>query len=195
MSKKLALSIGEYLAEYLMLKEIPSLSCNPWTLQVIQVTIGEADELKRLNDAWYSKVSSEKYSSSTKGLSAVELYNKEKEAYKKSETEWNALLKYRYILKEKYLPHTIKCRVPFIDFSNEKTNKIIKKGLITALWDCDFCEWSLKEEDIFFENEIHKYGDNDEYSMDFTWVTLKLSLEAPSSFTGDEWIEIKTPQK
>ena len=194
MSKKLAYSLGEYLAEHLISRHIPSLSCNGCTRKVIQVTSGEADEYKRLHDAWFSKLSSEKYSD-TKGLKGAERYKKEQESYKKAEKEWNAQMKYSYILKEKYLPHTIKCRVPHIDFSDEKTNKEIMKGLIASLWDWDHCEWSLKEEDIIFENETDTYGPEDEYSMTHTWVTLKLCLEAPDSFTGDEWIEIKTPQK
>lgn len=182
MSKKLSYALGAYLAEYLVLNRIPSLSCNQSTSNVIQVTIAEADELKRLGDIWYSK-----RCSNTK-LS-------EEESHKISEKEWNDSLKYSYLLKEKYLPHTLKIDVPHIDFSNEKINKEIKKGLIDALWDWDFCEWSLKPEDILLETEVRKFGENDKYSMTHSYVTLKLSLEAPNSFTGGEWIEIKTKQK
>jgi hypothetical protein len=57
------------------------------------------------------------------------------------------------------------------------------------------CEYSLKEEDIIFGNETETYGDENQHSSTFTFVTLKLDLEAPVTYTGDDWIEIKTPQK
>jgi len=192
--KTFAYSLGVYLAEYIMHTQMPSLSHNAWTRKVIQVTSGEADEEKRLSDVWFSKRMSEKQSIE-KGLKGAERYNQEQEAHKLSEKEWNESMKYRYILKEKYLPHTIKCMVPYIDFSDEKVNKQIMKGFISCMWDSDHCEYSLKEEDITFENETNKYGPEEEYKMTFTWITMKLSLEAPSSYTGEDWIEIKTPQK
>lgn len=190
-------SLGVYLAEYIMLAHMPSLSCNQWTRKAIQVTWGEAQELKRLEDEWYSKRSSEemKIRKANKGLPPAEMYKKTREAHQLSIDEWNASMKYRYMLKEKYLPHTLKCTVMFIDFSDEEVNKEIKRGMISALWDSDHCEYSLKEEDIIFENEHDTYGDDDEYSVTFTHVTMKLDLEPPSSYTGKDWIEIKTPQK
>jgi hypothetical protein len=194
MSKNLGYTIGVYLAKHLMDRHIPSLSCNQCTNNVIQVTWGEAQEAERLSNVWHSKLSDEKYKIK-KGLKGAEKYQEERKAQEACNKEWNEDLKYGYMLKEKYLPHTLKCNVPHIDFSDEETNKEIKRGLINTLWDWDFCEWSLKEEDIIFENEVDKYGPNGKYSMHFTWVTLKLDLEAPKSFTGDEWIEIKTPQK
>ncbi len=49
--------------------------------------------------------------------------------------------------------------------------------------------------DIVFENETITFGENGKHNQTFTYVTLKLNLEAPKSFTVDDWIEIKTPQK
>ena len=129
-----------------------------------------------------------------KGLKGAERYKEERKAFEKVNNEWNEQMKYGYVLKEKYLPHVLKSDVPYVDFSNEKTNKKIKKGLIDTLWDWDFCEWSLKEEDIIFENYEYKFGKNKEHSMHHSYVTLKLDLEAPSSYTGESWIEIKTKQ-
>jgi len=192
--KKLAYSLGVYLAEHIMLTQMPSLSCYSRTRNIIQVSWGEAKETKRLSDLWYSRLVEEE-AKLTKGLKGKERYKKEAEAKFLVKDEWNADMKYRYILKEKYLPHTLKCHVPYVDFSDEETNKIIKKGFIDSMWDSDHCEYSLKEEDIIFENETDKYGPNEEYEMGFTYVTMKLNLEAPSSYTGDDWIEIKTPQK
>lgn len=193
MSKKLAESLGEYLGEYLI-PRLPSLSCDEYTRNIIQVTIGEADELKRLHQVWMNKREVEEYRL-TKGLKGAERYIKELEANKLSEDEWNNLLKYRYVLKEKYLPHTLKISIPYIDFSSEKTNKYIKDALINTLWNWDFCDWSLKEKDIIFENEVVEFGRSKKYNYSLAYVTLKLGLEPPASFTGSEWIEIKTPQK
>jgi hypothetical protein len=187
MNKILAHTIGVYLAKELMNRHIPCLSSSQCTNKIIQVTSGEADEVQRLEEVWFNKISSEK-SRLTKGLKGKELWAKEKEATENSKNEWNESLKFQYALKEKYLPHILKCTVPYIDFSNEKINKKIKLGLIKTLWDWDFCEWSLKEDDIVFENETF-YGET------ITFVTLKLDLERPISFTGEEWIEIKTVQK
>jgi hypothetical protein len=192
--KSHAYSLGVYLAEYIMLDKMPSLSCYQWTNIGVQVTSGEADETKRLSDVWFSRLNEEQHKL-TKGLKGAERYKKEKEAQNLVKDEWNADMKYRYMLKEKYLPHTLKCVVYYVDFSDEETNKEIKRGFIASMWDSDHCEYSLKEEDITFENEIDTYGDENQYKMSFTHVTMKLDLEAPSSYTGDDWIEIKTPQK
>ena len=192
--KKTAYSLGVFLAEYLISNRIPSLSCYPSTRKIIQVTWGEAQKTKALSEAWFSKLQSEQ-KRLTKGLKGAELYRKEEEAKKNCKDEWNEDMKYRYMLKEKYLPHTLKCFIPYVDFSDEETNKIIKKGLADILWDWDFCEYSIKNEDIIFENENDKYGDEDQYEMNLAYITLKLDLNPPSSYTGEDWIEIKTPQK
>jgi len=173
MTKKIAHSLGEYLGEFLISRKIPSLSCNPTTNYIIQVTSKEADEYEKLNETWSSKVFKNSKLS-------------DDERYSLAEKEWNDKIKYNYILKEKYLPHQLKCLVPYIDFSSEKINKHIKEGLIESLWDWDHCEWSLVPDDIIFENDNN---------LNLSFVTLKLELCAPSSFTGNEWIEIKTKQK
>lgn len=189
MSKSIAYSLGVYLAEFIIDNRMPSLSCQQWTRNPIQVTWGEAKELKRLESIWFSKRQLEERKI-IKGARGAEILKKEKEAHKASEDEWNALMKYRYTLIAKYLPHTLRCRVPHIDFSNEEINDTIKKGLIEALWDSDHCQYSLKDEDITLENEVDTYGDNDEYTMKHTYVTLKLDLERPATYTGEDWIEI-----
>lgn len=190
-TKSIPYSLGEYLAKYIIDHHMPSLSCNIWTKKVIQVTWGEAKEYRRLSDAWFRKLHSYKKDIIARGKQA---FKEEQKAYKYAKDEWNEYIKYSYTLKEKYLPHTLKCIVPFIDLSDEETNKEIKKGLIACLWDCDHCEYSLKEEDVLFEQEIFKYGSNNKYSITNTYVILKLCLEPPSSYTGDDWIDVKTPQ-
>lgn len=194
MSKSHLYNLGIYLAEFIMHTKMPSLSHDAWTRKVIQVTSGEADEEKRLSDLWFSRLKEEE-SKLTKGLDGAERYKKEKEAQDLVKKEWNDSMKYRYVLKEKYLPHTLKCMVNYVDFSDEEANKEIKKGFIDSLWDSDFCDYSLNEEDITFENVKSTFGKNDRSSHTYTWVTMKLGLDAPASYTGDDWIEIKTPQK
>lgn len=194
MNKTFVYSLGFYLAEHILHTQMPSLSNNAWTRNVIQITWGEAKEEKRLSDLWFSRLCEEK-NKLTKGLSGVERYKKETEAQALVKDEWNDNMKYRYMLKEKYLPHTIKFTVPYIDFSDEEFKKEIMKGFISSMWDSDHCEYSLEEDDIKFENEEELYGDDGQHKMTFTHVTMKLNLEAPSSYTGNDWIEIKTPQK
>jgi len=53
----------------------------------------------------------------------------------------------------------------------------------------------LNEEDIILENVKETFGKNGRSSHNYTFVTLKLGLEAPASYTGDDWIKVKTPQK
>lgn len=194
--ESLAYSIGVYMAKYIIHTQMPSLSHEAWTNNIIQVTWGEAEEVRRLEREWYSKRSSEEIRilKENPGLSPAERYSKKQEAHKLSEDEWNALMKYRYEMKEKYLPHTVTFNMPYVDFSDEETNKQIKKGFINTMWDSDHCDYSLNEEDITFENEEDRYGPDDKYKFTFTNVTMKLGLEPPSSYTGEEWIEIKTPQ-
>jgi hypothetical protein len=162
--KSLPYTIGCYLAEYLIAHCIPSLSHLQSTNKVIQVTKDEANKAEELHAAWFA------------------VTFKDFDNHEAAKDEWNADMEYRYMLKAKYLPHTLKCFVPFIDFSNNETNKQIKEGLIDTLWDWDYCEYSLDKNDIFFENGfIHDLFGT------FTYVTLKLALNPPASYTGKNW--------
>ena len=182
MEKTILHSLGYYLANYILDNRMSCLSIYEWSNRVIKVTSVESKEFERLEDVWYSKRN--------------EISNlSDKDAHKHSEKEWNDSMKYRYILIEKYLPHTIKFMVNFIDFSNEKLNNEIMKGFISSMWDSDHCQYSLKKEDIKFENEIDTFGSKKGNKIVNTYVTMKLDLNAPKSYTGDDWIEIKTPQK
>ena len=157
MKKKITLeeSLGEYIANYLIARHIPSLSCNACTVNTIPVSLEESAEYKRLDEEWFK---------------AAVIKNSP------SSNEWNTITAYRCKLKKKYLPHTLNCRIPSIDMSNAKTLARIKKSLIAALWDWDFCEWSLESKDV----ELY----SDEYS---SYVKLKLCLDAPFSYTGPDW--------
>jgi len=185
-TKSLAHSIGAYMSNEIVRKHMPSLDFCGMTGKKVTTTWGECKEHERLNDAWFSKLNEEKYKS-TKGLKGVERYKKEKEAQDKSKDEWNALMKYSYMLKERYLPHNIKCYIPWVDVSNKEIKKEILESLRSHLWGSDVCEYSLEEGDIDIFNEEGKFG--------MTYVTMKLCLKAPSSYTGKGWIEIKTKQK
>lgn len=177
-NEKTAFSLGVFIGEFLIFTKIPCLSCNPTTNNVIQVTYGEAKECERLCKVWSTKVDEENKRLRVFEFSPAERFKKEQEVYNLCQKEWNEDMKFRYSLKKKYLPHILKSHIPYVDFSDEETNKIIKKGLISSLWDWDFCDYSLKEENIVFEN--------DKYSQ--SYVTLELDLEKPSSYTGEDWI-------
>jgi len=183
--KKLAYSIGTYLGEYIIHKHMPSISCNQWTNNVIQVTWGEAQEYRRLEEVHYLKVKKET-ERLTKGIvDKSERYKKEIEARELCKKEWNESIKYGYMLNEKYLPHILKMPVPFIDLSDDEFSSDVKKSLIDFLWETDFCDYSIDDKDVLFED----------YEGIYTLITLKLQLNPPSSYSGEDWIEIKTIQK
>lgn len=178
---KILYSLGVYLGEYIVDHYLPTLSCSMIrSKNVIQTTWGEAQHLRKLDDAWYNKLNEEqrKLRKQFPDEKTWKLDNKAQELVK---DKWNESIKYLHILEKKYLPHTLECyNIPVIDFSNEKHNKIIKKGVKDALWDCDMCSYSTKEEDIIFEEEkIGKY----KHSI----VKLKLDLNPPKSYTGNDW--------
>lgn len=108
-------------------------------------------------------------------------YNKTSSIDLDDNDEFNELIKYEYYLKEKYLPHVVKLKLlEPLDLSNKHVVEGIKDGLINCLYHWDHCDWSLEREDVWLEE---------------MYVTLKLKLSPPATFTGKEWIEIKTKQK
>ncbi|MEK6828920.1 MAG: hypothetical protein AABY15_02255 [Nanoarchaeota archaeon] len=142
-------SLGFYMGEYIVHTKLTGLGCDHDCAVQVQVTWGEAQELKRLSDTW-----SEKYHEDKEGASQ----------------EWNDYIRYRYMLKEKYLPHVLTCRLPKVELDDVEG---IKKGLINSLWHSDVCNYSLNSEDINIYNEPY-----DGWSR--TVVELKLSLDIES---------------
>jgi hypothetical protein len=159
-------SLGEYIGEYICNSHLPSLGIDGMTRKTISITWGESKEYERLHSNWHRK-----YNSKIKGA---------------GQKEWNEYLKFRYKLKEKYLPHILECNIPVIPnhiLSSEENKSKIIDGLIRTLWDSDVCEYSLEKEDIAIYTRTY-------YKFPLTTVTLKLDLNKPNSYTGKDWIEI-----
>lgn len=75
---------------------------------------------------------------------------------------WSKLVEYKRILKKKYLPKTLDCLM--MDFLVVDNIPEFKRGLIDCLWDCDMCEYSLKEEDIKIYDG--KFSTHIEFTLD-----------------------------
>jgi hypothetical protein len=153
MSENILYSLGVYLGEYVIDHKLPTLSCDDVTSRnVIQVTWGEAQELRRLNDIWYNKYEELKYKL-YKEFPDEKRWKLDNQANDLNKDNWNAYREYDNILSKKYIPETLEINVPFIDFSDENANLIIKEGFRDALWGCDMCYYSLEFDDIIFKND------------------------------------------
>lgn len=139
--------LGFYMGEFIVNNNLPTLSCGSETSRkTIQVSIGEADHLEYLYDKWHS------------------LYNeKDKELSKDS---WIEYRRFNIGLTEKYLPHELICYLPSVEISVLNLEQL-KEGMRNSLWNSDFCEYKIKEND---DIEIF----NDKYN---TVVKLKLDLD------------------
>jgi len=116
----------------LMVDQLPRLSIDGGK---IQVTWGEAQEYKRLHDAWFELVGFK--SEENKPLREVWV------------PLWNAQLTERYRLKEKYLPHIKKFYLPMVELDD------IKYGMQVSLWNSDICEYDIELDAIDIVNEDH----------------------------------------
>ena len=110
-------------------RDLPTLSCDMiHSRNLIQVTWGEVKELKKLDDIWY------KNHSQFKGDGT-------------EDPNWITLQKERRKLETKYLPktHTWFTMSTFpegMDMDN------FKKGLVTAMWNCDYSHYSCDTNDV-----------------------------------------------
>jgi hypothetical protein len=135
--------IGYYVGEQIVRKDLPCLDVDMiHTSRVINVTPEELAEAKRLNDVWYNN-----YSDKVNGV---------------EDTNWLALRAYHRELEDKYLPKVLTCHVDPINVVDVEE---FKKGVRTALWDCDICHYDIKE-----NSDIDVSYDKDYY---FTIITLK----------------------
>lgn len=150
--------VGHYMGDEIYNKSLPTMDSDGYMYglrvknryePMVNTTYGETKEYKRLSDIWFKKTN---------------------DGTGESKKEWQEKLRYRYYLKEKYLPHNLTCYLGKVNLGSEEELEIIKKGLIVSLWNCDVCEYSLKKENI----EIF----NDKY---FTVVKLKLDLNIPDN--------------
>jgi hypothetical protein len=135
--------IGYYVGEQIVRKDLPCLDVDMiYTSNVIKVTPEELAEAKRLNDVWYNNY--------TDKLSGDD------------DPNWLALRAYHKELEDKYLPKVLTC---YIDPFNVVDMEEFKRGVRTALWDCDMCHYNIRE-----NSDIDVAYDDDYY---FAIITLK----------------------
>jgi hypothetical protein len=128
----IAYQLGYYVGEQIVDKFLLTLSCDDFgTRKQIQVTIGEADELKRLTNVWFEKSQS----------------SDDKE---NSKPEWDAYRAYHNMLLDKYLPQTIDCHFQLLYVSDEDMVEF-KSGLGCALWNCDCSHYAVEADKIGFK--------------------------------------------
>jgi len=131
---------GFFVGEDIVNRFLPTLSVEGGTRKQIEVSSEDQREYNRLDKKWYDRC---------------------KNGKDESKDEWNELQNFRQVLKAKYLPNPLVCHEKLM---NIRDMGKFKAGLITSLWDCDHCNYSLEREDI----EIY---DEDDY---FTIIKLKL---------------------
>jgi hypothetical protein len=135
--------IGCYVGEQIFNKDLPCLDVDMiHTSRVINVTPEEFAEAKRLNDVWYNNHTDEPRGDKDPNWVALRVYHKE--------------------LEDKYLPKVLVCHV---DPINVVDMEEFKRGVRTALWDCDMCHYNIRE-----NSDINVAYDEDYY---FTIITLK----------------------
>jgi hypothetical protein len=130
--KELSTQLGYYIGEYIVHRYLPTLSCDSLhSYNSIKVTDEEEAEHERLEKEWFSKT----HAGGSRG------------DYENSKTEWEQLRAYANMLKIKYIPEKLECYLPVLDMSDLDIDSF-KQGLGVSLWDCDFCYYSIKPEDI-----------------------------------------------
>jgi hypothetical protein len=132
--------LGYFVGEDIVNRFLPTLSVEGGTRKEILVSSDEQREYNRLDKKWYERC---------------------KSGVINARDEWKELQEYREFLKVKYLPNPLICHEKLL---NIRDMDKFKTGLITSLWDCDHCNYSLESEDI----EIY---DEEDY---FTIIKLKL---------------------
>lgn len=168
-SLSLAYQLGVYVGEYIVDRYLPTLSVDAiHTNNNISVTCAEGDECRKLNDIWFNKTQEVR---SRLNLELRERGNEtgkdwaevDRKTSEETEAEWNALRAYHHMLEEKYLPKTVECYLQALNIPEEHLQDF-KKGIGSALWDCDCSHYSVEPEDIDVK------ADEDGW---FTIITLK----------------------
>lgn len=131
---------GFFVGEDIVNRFLPTLSVEGGTNKQILVSSEDQREYNRLDKKWYERC---------------------KPGSSSTNEEWIDFQNFRQILKTKYLPNPLECHVNLL---NIRDMGKFKAGLITSLWDCDHCNYSLESEDI-------EIVDEDDY---FTVIKFKL---------------------
>lgn len=134
---------GYFVGEKIVHCFLPTLSIDAMpSTNVISVSEEDTKEYEKLKAKWFNL--------------------KNNKQLKDSEEEWNSLLRFNKILRDKYLPNPLLCYLEPLNIIDEKE---FKKGLITSLWNSDICHYDITPENIKI------YDDEDIF---FTIIELKL---------------------
>jgi hypothetical protein len=138
-TKRLSLNyqLGVYVGEYIVALHLPTLSTDMLlTRTIIEVSPEETAEWEILEKPQQIYISSKDPDREAKEEARTKRFYENRKWYHK--------------LEEKYLPETIKVRVPRVVPTNMKQ---FTKGIEDVLWDCDRSHYKIKEG--FFEQTIN----------------------------------------
>ncbi len=128
--------LGYYVGEYIYANFLPTLSVDMLkSRKVIKVSDEEENDVKRLNDEWFSKHCGTDDSGN-------------------NSAEWKALRAYHKILEDKYLPKELKCHLAPLNVVNEDQ---FKEGLFHSLWNTDLCHYNIRPKDIVIKHDEDGY--------------------------------------
>lgn len=155
----LASQVGGYIGEYIVLRYLPTLniySCQ--SRNVIEVSLGEFTEYKRLEDFWFV----------------------DRENGETKRENWINLRRYGMMLEEKYMPHELVMNVPFFDIPDENLSEV-KEGIRSVLWDSDICSYHIESNDdvVITIDDIH------EKFLGGAEIILKLDLDKKIHWNGE----------
>jgi hypothetical protein len=138
--------LGYYVGKYIIFGSLPTLSTYTFqTHRVIQVSEEDSVENNRLNNEWFE---------STEFMGGKE-ENGDKE-------KWDLFYQHNKMLDEKYLPNPLVC---YLDPLNIQNMDEFKKGLQSALWDCDVCAYNIEPENIKIYDHEEGYSTIIEFKL------------------------------
>lgn len=133
---------GYFVGEKIVHRFLPTLSIDSMqSSNVINVSVEDTKKYEQLNAEWF---------------------NTTRNTQVKDSEEWNTLLEFNKILRDRYLPNPLLCYLEPLNITDEK---VFKKGLIASLWNSDICYYDITPENIKI------YDDEDIF---FTIIELKL---------------------
>lgn len=129
--------LGYFVGEHIVHKDLPTLSTDLiLSRNVIQVSEDDIEENKKLEVEWYHSISNGCDENHENG----------------SKKKWEKYYNHHKMLEKKYLPEKLVCYIKPLNVGNIDE---FKNGLITSLWNCDMCAYSLKPENIKIYDTHH----------------------------------------
>lgn len=136
--------LGIYIGDYIASNNLPTLSTDMMqSKKCLKVSEEDTKEHTRLHDLWWNKLHPNGW------ISKSDV---------NAEAEWAAYLEFRKSLEVKYLPHKLDTYVHRL--SSIRDMEELKKGIRTALWDCDICSYDtdiVEVENTEFSTRVSIY--------------------------------------